>query len=141
MQLYVTRRKWKWKKRRKGRWKIYDESHISTRSAKALKIYDHHLTDWPDAEDTVPSWLTEWLNDKLLNIMSLIGVINEVYVNILIFLYSWTDNARSIPQMYNFICIWWIRPKLLTHSKFVLGEIKWMYDNNICIPLLYKTHH
>ena len=112
-----------------------------TRSAKALKIYDHHLTDWPDAEDIVPSWLTEWLNDKLLNIMSLIGVINEVYVNILIFLYSWTDNARSIPQMYNFICIWWIRPKLLTHSKFVLGEIKWMYDNNICIPLLYKTHH
>ena len=108
---------------------------------EALRRSRYMTTTWLTDQMLKILSLPDWLNDKLLNIMSLIGVINEVYVNILIFLYSWTDNARSIPQMYNFICIWWIRPKLLTHSKFVLGEIKWMYDNNICIPLLYKTHH
>ena len=50
----VLRQVMKWKKRRKGRWKIYDESHISTRSAEALKIYDD-LTEWQN----------EWLNDNL----------------------------------------------------------------------------
>ena len=49
----------KWKKRPKGRWKIYDESHISTRSAEALNTY-HFLTDW----------LTDWLTTHLLKILS-----------------------------------------------------------------------
>ena len=70
------------KKRRKGRWKIYDESHISTRSAEALKIYDD-LTDWQN----------EWLNDNLLKMLSPSWIMNDVCVDILISLYSWTTNV------------------------------------------------
>ena len=73
------------KKRPKGRWKIYDESHISTRSAEALKIYD---------------WLTDSLTHKLLKILPLSWIINEVCVNTFIFLYIWMDSAPRILKMY-----------------------------------------
>ena len=41
-------------------------------------------------------------------------IINEIYVNILIFLYGWTHDAPRIPKIYNIIGIWSTHQKLLT---------------------------
>ena len=41
-------------------------------------------------------------------------IINEIYVNILIFVYGWTHNAPRIPKIYNIIGIWSTDQKLLT---------------------------
>ena len=41
-------------------------------------------------------------------------IINEIYVNILIFVHSCTHNAPRIPKIYNIIGIWSTDQKLLT---------------------------
>ena len=41
-------------------------------------------------------------------------IINEIYVNILIFVYGCTHNAPRIPKIYNIIGIWWTDQKLLS---------------------------
>ena len=41
-------------------------------------------------------------------------IINEIYVNILIFVYGCTHNAPRIPKIYNIIGIWSTDQKLLT---------------------------
>ena len=41
-------------------------------------------------------------------------IINEIYVNILIFVYGWTHNAPRIPKIYNIVGIWSTGQKLLT---------------------------
>ena len=41
-------------------------------------------------------------------------IINDIYVNILIFVYGCTYNAPRIPKIYNIIGIWWTDQKLLT---------------------------
>ena len=41
-------------------------------------------------------------------------IINEIYVNILIFVHGWTQNAPRIPKIYNINGIWSTDQKLLT---------------------------
>ena len=85
-------------------------------------------------------FLNDWLIDKLLKILSLSLIINNMCVNILLFLYSWTDNTPRIPKMYNFICIWWIHPKLLTVKPITtLCEVKWNESTTIIFVYLFYT--
>ena len=46
--------------------------------------------------------------------LTLSWIMNEIYVNILIFVYGWTHNAPRIPKIYNIIGIWSTDQKLLT---------------------------
>ena len=59
-------------------------------------------------------------------------IINEIYVNILIFVHCCTHNAPRIPKIYNIIGIWSTDQKLLTvkpiatlRSTTKLNEMKW----------------
>ena len=53
-------------------------------------------------------------------------IINEIYVNILIFVYGWTYNATRIPKIYNIIGIWSTDQKLLTVKPIaILRDVKW----------------
>ena len=98
------------------------------------------LTDWPAAEDIVPSFLPHWLTDQLLKLLSLSWIINEIWDNIFIFLYNWMDNAPRIPKMYNFIGTWWIHPKILTVKPVAtLGEVKWNEGTTIMFVYLLYT--
>ena len=64
----------------------------------------------------------------ILTKLTLSWIINEIYVNILIFVYGWTHNAPRIPKMYNITGIWWIRQKLLTVKPIAtLRQVKWNY--------------
>ena len=55
-------------------------------------------------------------------------IINEIYVNILIFVYGWMHNAPRIPKMYNIIGIWSTDQKLLTVKPIAtLREMKWWW--------------
>ena len=66
---------------------IWRKSYINKKRRGAQDIW---LTDW----------LTDWLTHKLLKILPLSWIINEVCVNIFIFLYIWMDSAPRILKMY-----------------------------------------
>ena len=58
--------------------------------------------------------------------LTLSSIINEVYVNILIFVYGWTHNAPRIPKIYNITGIWSTDQKLLTVKPIAtLRYMKW----------------
>ena len=57
-------------------------------------------------------------------------IINEIYLNILIFVHSWTHNAPRIPKIYNIIGIWSTDQKLLTVKpiatlRYTTTNMKW----------------
>ena len=66
----------------------------------------------------------------ILTMLTFSWIINEVYVNILIFVYGWTHNAPRIPKIYNIIGIWWTDQKLLTVRPIAtLRQVmKWKND-------------
>ena len=70
-----------------------------------------------------------WKNEcfwTILTMLTFSWIINEICVNILIFLYSWTDNTPMILKMYNIIGIWWTDQKLLTVKPIAtLRDMKW----------------
>ena len=87
----------------------------------------------------------------ILTMLTLSWLINEIYINILIFVHGWTHNAPRIPKMYNIIGIWWIDQKLLTvkpqttkvHGRSTsacgkLGFWKSVYLSSLCI-YIYTT--
>ena len=49
----------------------------------------------------------------ILTTLTFSWIINEIYVNILIFVYGWTHNAPRIPKIYNITGIWWKHKQLL----------------------------
>ena len=64
----------------------------------------------------------------ILTKLTISWIINEIYVNMLIFVYGWTHNAPRIPKMYNITGIWWIGQKLLTVKPIAtLRQVKWNY--------------
>jgi len=58
----------------------------------------------------------------ILTMLTLSWIINEIYINILIFVHGWTHNAPRIPKMYNIIGIWWIDQKLLAVKKMNISR-------------------
>ena len=90
----------------------------------------------------------------ILTTLTLSWIINEIYVNILIFWYGWTDNAPRITKMYNIIGIWWTDQKLFTVKPIATleetmkwNEMKWkkrqqgrwkIYDESH-ISMIWKT--
>ena len=64
--------------------------------------------------------------------LTLSWIINEIYVNILIFVYGWTHNSLRIPKIYNTNGIWSTDQKLLTVKPIAtLRQMKlwWLNDS------------
>ena len=71
-------------------------------------------------------WEENVKNGCFLTMMTLSWIINEIYINILIFVYGWTHNAPMIPKIYNIIGIWSTHQKLLTVKHIAtLPYMKW----------------
>ena len=65
----------------------------------------------------------------ILTKLTLSWIINDIYVNILIFVYGWMHNAPRIPQIYNIIGIWSTDKKLLTVRPIATlrSTMKWKW--------------